>query len=179
MHKQSGSVLLIMMLILISAGSLFLYAALNQTSQQMKHAQTQLKVEQLNEIKQMLILFAWNPEQFCTNLTHTGYLPQPVDNRLPDTAGGQFFGFEQYEAISNNIIYQVADLDYTSDCAADKPDNKCPYLNPTQDANAALEPIATITWASSLAQANISNPKPPTAYIFGYEISSDSTCTPP
>ena len=80
MNPQSGSILMIMLLVLIMGGSLFLYAALNQSSQQMKFDQTQNQLQQLNEIKQRLILFAFDNDIFCTLEERKHHLPSELNS---------------------------------------------------------------------------------------------------
>lgn len=91
MQKQSGYILLFMMLILILGASAFLYAGLNQSAPTIKAQQSQNQLKTLQPIKQRLILFARENDLFCTT-TRPGHLPQQLNN--------QAFGFNDLGDLS-------------------------------------------------------------------------------
>ncbi|WP_044406245.1 hypothetical protein [Thiomicrospira microaerophila] len=93
-QKQRGSILLILVLMLTLASATFLYNITGKTVQQMKTSNTLQQRDQLNEIKQRLILFAseYNQDLFCQD-DRQGYLPVALDSAM--------FGFNDLLNLDN------------------------------------------------------------------------------
>ena len=88
-NPQSGYVLMVILLVFIIGGSLFLYGALTKSPQMLKHDQTYRQIYVLEELKQRLLTFAWDPELFCSDSDeYHGYLPKPIANKIPNNIAG-------------------------------------------------------------------------------------------
>lgn len=93
MQTQSGYVIFIIMIVLILGGSALLYTGLNSSALQMKIEHGNKQTQQLQLLKQRLILFAKQPAVFCTEAMDDNkkYLPTELNknqfgfNDLGDT----------------------------------------------------------------------------------------------
>ncbi|WFE68953.1 hypothetical protein P8S54_01250 [Thiomicrospira sp. R3] len=123
MKRQTGSILMLMMLILIVGGATVMYTLLNQSPEKLRLGQSEKQMAHLNAIKNRLLLFAEKPDLFCDTTTSDDLTPAPGVRYLPlpwDKETGSFaysftefdykdifkFGFEELESIEN-LSYEL------------------------------------------------------------------------